>query len=363
MTQWREATFSGEKSVRVPGRLVVLFARQMATLLANGVPLLQSLETLQEQPDCPQFGEVIQSCAHDVSSGHRFSNSMRNYPSVFPRVFLSMAEIGEQTGGLDAALDQLASWMERDLAVTTRVRSALNYPLFVLAVSVALVLLIFYKVMPGFVGIFREMNIPLPLVTRVVMGLTEAIQTPWFWIACILVGGGLYRLAKFKMSTLEGRASVFGWLHLMPIIGPLVQSAGLARYCMSIATLMSSGMPLLKVFDLSAQTCGDPIIEIDGKNLLQAIREGEPISEHMSLHTEIYGETTVMMLNAGEESSRIPEMMKQAAAYYDLDMNSRIDGLSAAIEPLLLGGVGSLVGTIVISVFLPMYSYIGNLSH
>lgn len=354
-------TADSTSRLRVPARTVVIFARQMATLLRSGVPLVRALETLIEQGDQPAFGQVVAECTRKVATGSRLSTCLSHYPSAFPKVLVHMCQIGEETGQLDNVLDKLATWLEKDLAVRTRVRSALNYPLFVLGLSGFLGLLVFYKVMPGFIGIFKDMNIPLPLLTRVVMSATEAVQSWWFWVALIaasLVGRSLYQR---QMSTLRGQAQLYRVLSLAPILGPLLQSAALSRYCATVEVMLGAGMKYIQVFQLSANSCGNPLVEQDAPHLLGSLKEGEMVSEYMGTKTHIYGDTIASLLRAGEESSRVPEMMAQAAYYYELDMNSRIDGLSAALEPLMLAGVGLMVGTIVVSVFLPMYSYLGKM--
>jgi type IV pilus assembly protein PilC len=341
--------------------MVVIFTRQLATLLASGVPLVKGLEALTVQPENPHFGEIVEDCTLLVSSGSRLSAALATYPKIFPSVFVSMCQIGEETGQLDSVLSQLATWMEKDIAVRQRVKSALSYPTLVLCVSFGLGLLVFYKVMPGFISVFKDMNVPLPFITKLVMAVSTSMQSWLFWV---LLVAGLFvgqRLLAQVMDSLEGRARLFAVMSRLPILGQMLLSASMARYCATVKVMLSSGMKYLHVFHLSAKTCGNPLIEKDANTLVKAIKDGDLVSDYMSKHTRIYGSTIFQLLRAGEESSRVPEMMGQAANYYDLDMNVRIDGLSAALEPILLAGVGLMVGTIVISVFLPMYAYIGKL--
>jgi len=188
-------------------RSVVLFSRQLAVLLRNGVPLLQSLETLSDQPEDEVFSEVMDSCIQKIATGHSLSQSLSAYPEVFPKAFVSMAEVGEHTGSLDHALEQLADWLERDQDVERKIMGALSYPIFVFCLASLIMLAIFYTVMPGFLSIFQEMNIRLPLATRLIVAVTEAVRSPLVWAsALILIWFSRHSLRK-ATSTLAGRAA------------------------------------------------------------------------------------------------------------------------------------------------------------
>lgn len=347
--------------MRPKSRSVVLFSRQMAVLLRNGVPLVQALETLSDQPEDEAFGVVVRECTRKISTGHTLSHSLAGYPNVFPKVFVSMAEIGERTGSLDHALEQLADWLERDQDVERRIVGALSYPLFVFCLACLIMLAIFYTVMPGFLGIFREMNIPLPLVTQLIVAVTEAVRSPAAWATAMVVLWLLRQSLRKATSTLAGRAQLYTLLLRLPLLGTMLAYGSTARFCCCGKVLLSCGMDVMQAYRLSAAASGSPVLQRDTPSLLAAIREGEMVSDHMGRHPEIYDPTLTNMVMAGEEASRIPEMMGYAGYYYNLGLTSCIDTLGAALEPLLMGGIAIMVGTIVMAVFLPMYSYIGQL--
>lgn len=343
---------------RVDDQSVVIFARQFSALLSGGVTITRALEVLAEQAENPQFAQVVEVCAKNVSNGSRLSSALSLFPSVFPRVFLTMIAIGEESGQLVAIMAQLANWLEHDRAQRQKVRAALTYPTFVLVFAAILCLLLFYKVMPGFVSIFTDMGIPLPLLTRLVMAITLAVRSIWFWVLGAFLIAAAYKGYQKVTATLAGRARAFGLLTSIPIVGVLLKSSASVRYCSSLALMLNAGMKFLTVFQLAAQSCGNPLIEQDAPRLAKSLSSGELVSDHFSDHVEIYGVTTSALMRIGEESSTIPLMMKQAAYYYELDVSCRIDSLSASLEPLLLAGVGFLVAVILISLFLPMYSYL-----
>jgi type II secretory pathway component PulF len=342
----------------VDNRTVVIFTRQLATLLLGGVQIVKALEVLSDQPENPRFGQVVEVCSKNVATGSKLSSSLAMFPTVFPSVFIHMVSIGEETGQLVTILARLSNWLENDRAQRQRVQSALNYPMFVFGLSGFLCLMLFYKVMPGFIGIFEDMKVPLPVVTQVVMGITKAIQTPWFWIVSVVAILLLRQSLKKLNSTLPGRARAYRILLKIPVLGPLLSCSSQSRYCATVEIMLNSGMRYLQVFELAAKSSGNPVIEQDATQLLKSIKEGDLVSQYMTSHSEIYGVTTCALLRVGEESSRISEMMKHASYYYELEISNRLDTLGAALEPLMLAGVGIMVAIIVISIFLPMYSYL-----
>lgn len=347
--------------VKISRRSLVIFSGQLATLVHNGVPIVKALDTLSFQPDDPQFGSVIDTLSRTVSTGSRLSAALKMFPSVFPRVFVAMIAVGEETGGLASVLGRLSVWLEQDDALRRRLGSALSYPMFVLGVSGLYVLLLFQKIMPGFIKIFSDMDVPLPFVTRVVMGFTAALGSIWFWLLIVAGAVLLARGYRNLNATQKGRAFLHRAYSLIPIWGPILITAGHSRYCAAVEVMLDSGMKYINVFQLAATASGSAIIEEDSNGLVNALKEGAQISQYITARPEIYGDTTGALLRAGEESSRVSEMMRYASRFYDLEMASRIDGLAAALEPLMLAGVGLTVGTIVISVFLPMYAYLGKL--
>lgn len=347
--------------VRVPPRSVVIFTRQLAAMLISGVPIVQALETLSHQAEVPNFGQVVRILSEKISSGHPFSNALNQFPRIFPRIYVTMVQIGEQTGALDHSLEKLADWWERDHMIHQRIKSSLSYPIFVLCLAGTLTLGLFYWVLPGFIGIFRDMNVELPFVTRVVIAITNGVRNPGAWLVTIaVVGAGGTLLRDFSRTTV-GAQKLFELAIRVPLLGGMLKNGSMARYCGAVAALLSSGMDMPRTFKLSAAASGNPLLHADSQALVEAIMEGGGASDHMLAHPKLYPASMVQMVIAGEQASRMPEMFSRVAAYYDLEMNYQVDALSAALEPLLLAGVASVVGTIVISIFLPMYGYLGKL--
>ena len=347
--------------VRVPFQTRVLFTRQLVTLLQGGVPLVRALETLTLQEDQPEFGRLVESLTRQIESGQRFSAALAQYPQVFPRIYVAMVKIGEESGSLPQSLECLGGWLERDGQVLQRIRSALTYPAFVMAFACCLTLALFFFVMPPFLAIFVEMRVPLPLLTRLVMGVTAAVRSPIAWVlACLLVGGALRHLNKAWKDPI-GRAFLYGLGLQIPLLGSVLWNGSSSRFCFAAAALLQSGTGLDRTLRLAAAVSGSPCLQKDIENLVQSVHEGNLVSSHMGENPDLYSNTMTHMAAAGEEVSRLPEMLGRAAAFHEIEMEAQVDGLKAALEPLMLVLVATIVGIILLSVFLPLYGFLNKI--
>lgn len=350
------------RRVRVPPRMVALFTRQLSAMLLGGVPLLQALDTLQHNEECPDLGKVVTVVGDQIAAGHNFSHACSYFPRVFPTIYVSMVSMGEHVGQLDQSLDRLALWLEKDEALRQRIVSALTYPALILSVAGFLTLMLFYTVLPGFLQIFREMHIPLPLVTRVVMAVTDVVRSPGGWLLGFSLFGLICGGVQYVLNRRRLRIIAYGWVLRIPGLGRMLKAGALARYSAAAANLMHSGLELTKCYKLAAASSGSPLLEKDASNLIKAIQEGELASAHMESDRDLYPPTLVHLVAAGEEVSQLPELLGRAGTYYEEECNYLVECLSSAVEPLLLGVVASVIATVVLSIFIPMYSFIGNLS-
>lgn len=347
--------------VTVPPQALCIFSRQLATMLRNAVPIVQALETLSHQEEYPNFGQVIRELAEKVSQGHVLSHQLSFFPRVFSRIFITLVQIGERTGDLDSSLERLADWMERDNRLRQRIKSAMTYPIFVLVLASVLTLFMFYTVLPSFLDIFRDMDVPLPLITRIVLFITESVRQPGFWLILVSLLGVTFSVGKEFLKSHTGQLAVFRFLRKIPLVGSMLMMGGCARFCMSVEAMLATGMDLTRTLRLAANSSGNPEFIQDAVNMEKAINEGEPVSDHMATRPDIYPPSLTHMVMAGEQASRMPEMFGRAGAYYDVEMNFKVDALSAAMEPLLLASVASVVATVILSIFLPLYGYLGKI--
>lgn len=352
---------SWAKTVSVKPQLVVIFTRQLASMLENAVPILSAMNTLSHQAADPSFGEVIRLCCERIETGGDFSRAIANFPKVFPPIYKTMVQIGEQTGALDSALNRLALWLERDEALRQRLKSALVYPAFVSATAFCMTLGIFYTIMPIFVGIFADMKIQLPAITKLMVLITSVLRSPPQLLLMLAVVTGSITYFRRWTSTLQGYATFFQLCLKVPVLGDMLSFGGLARFCSAMEALLQTGMDITTSLRMAASASGSPLLQKNSPALVASVVEGNPIVEHMNKFPEVYPTTLRNMIGSGEEVSRLPEMFSRTATFYELEMNYKVEALGATLEPVLLAGVSMIVATIVLSIFLPLYSYIGQL--
>ena len=348
--------------VAVPPRTVVIFTRQMASMLKNAVPILGALDTLSNQVEHPVFGEVIRLSCEKIEAGVKFSRVIAYFPKVFPPIYVTMVQIGEQTGSLDEALERLAHWLERDDNLRQRLKSALTYPAFVMTLSTVLTLGLFYTLIPGFIQIFDDMKVELPMITQIVVFITNSLRNPGAVLIGLSVIGILTTAFRKFISTPSGMGTFYRFCLKVPVVGGMLTFGGLARYCAAMEALLTTGMDIAKALKLSANASGNPLIKHDSEFLINSVLEGEPVGEYMRMHPNVYPPTLTNLVSSGEESSRLAEMFGRTASFYDMEMGYQVEALGATLEPLMLFGVSFIVGTIVLSIFLPMYGFIGKLS-
>ncbi|MBI3925651.1 MAG: type II secretion system F family protein [Armatimonadetes bacterium] len=344
-----------------PRDLIQLF-RQMSVMLASGISLAQVLDNATEWGEDPRFGQVMTEVRGQVLAGHRLSHAMRQFPRFFPNLAVAMVQVGEMNGQLVDAQGRLADWLERDYELRRRVASTLSYPLFALGLTAVLTLIIFYTALPGFVQMFSDMDIEVPLPTRILIAITALIRSPLAWAAfCGLAVVGISS-ARAYLETPRGRMTLFRTLLRIPMLGRLLQSASLARFAAASEAMLGSGTGLLSVLRLSAEVCGNPLLAEDVDRLLQHVRLGGSLSEYMATRPSLYPSVVVNLISSGEEAAMLAPMFGAITHHYERDVEYLTQVLSSMLEPLLMATLALVVGFIVISIFLPMYGYIGKLA-
>lgn len=350
------------RTAKVPAHYVANFAQQLAVMVAAGVPLIRGLETLSFQPEFPHFGVIVECMAQEVSEGEKFSRSMACHPRIFNDSFVAVISIGEETGCLEQSLALLADWIEREDRVQHRMKSAMVYPLSVTAVSALLCALIFTMVLPTFAEIFKETQVPLPMLTQVTLALSALLSKAQFWVVFAVVAALVGRAwGRLWHSPRQARA-LYSVARYVPGLGSMLHHGSLTRYCLCNYASIRSGVPLTKCLRMAAQASGNPLLEQDSRRLVKCVEAGQPVSVAMTGHPKLYSTTLVQMIQAGEESSQLGEMYLRVGRFHEMEMEASIEMLSAAIEPLLLLGVSAMVGGIVLSVYLPMHSAMMNLA-
>lgn len=338
----------------------MLFTRQLATMMRANVGIVPALEILKDQEN-PYFGEVIQALLQTILKGRRFSEATRLFPQVFHNSYVTMLEVSESNGRLDECLERLADWLERDLRLYRRIKGALTYPLFIVALTSVLTMLLVLTVMPGFVLIFEQMNIPLPLITRLLMGFTRLALHPGFWLVAVGSGWSLVRWLRSRSRDPVWSARVASLVCRLPILGEALGVAGMVRFCYAMEALLTGGASLVKALPLSIDCSGDPRLVLETDEALDEIKNGKSLQRVLSLRPLIFPRCLIGLVAVGEETGQISEMFQRTAALLADELEWRTDALSAALEPILIGSVSMVVGGVVMAIFLPLYGFIGNI--
>jgi type IV pilus assembly protein PilC len=354
----REKAAAGEQSARtvfkkVKPKSLQIFSRQLATMIEAGVSVVASLVTLEEQTDDKYLREVIIDVRSDVESGVVLSRALARHPKVFNRLFVAMVEAGESSGTLDTVLDRIAMQIEKETAIKRRVKSAMVYPTVVLTFASLVLVFMLLFIVPVFVKVFDSLNGTLPTPTRIVMGASNGLRAYWF-IIFPAIGFSIWGIRRLK-GTEWGRQR---WdrirLKLPMKIGDVVQKIALARFSRTLATLMSAGVDIITALEITGGTAGNYVIEQALVHARERVHEGVPISGPLA-DDPIFPPMVSQMVKIGEETGELDKMLGKVADFYEDEVDASIQSLTSIIEPILMIGVGAMVGTIVISMYLPMF--------
>lgn len=343
------------------GRKVAIFSRQLASMTGGGVALVQALDVLSEQCEDPKMGYVSGQIAQRLSEGYTLSKAASEYSKVFPPVFYHLMKAGENTGRLTEVIHQLADLLEAEEDMVKRVKGALSYPMFIGGLTLVLTVGLFSTVLPGFADFYSDFDVPLPAITALLMTITEWVQNPWFWVVVIILVVGTVRFFKISWEIPERRLVIYQMMIGIPLVGPIISLSCLARFCWVLELTQDAGLDLVRSLHLAGLASGSATLQKDSKRLLDGIADGEATSELMSLRPELYPNLLQQMVMMGEETSQVSEACGRAARWFEQEVDGRIESFQAALEPILMGGVSLVVGTIVLAVFLPLYGLLDKL--
>ncbi len=354
--------------IRLPAALtpvrpkqLMVFTRQLATLIHAGLPLLRGLKILERQESSPALKKAAGRIADAIEGGSTFADALGEHPRIFNRLYVNMVKAGEAGGVLDVVLERLASYMEKAEKIKNRVKSAMTYPIVVLMASAAIMVFLMVAIIPKFESIFSDMldGRALPRLTLFVMGISENIQARW------PIGLGIIAALVLLVSILKrfhsGRCLLDGFALSVPLFGRLARTSILARFARTFGTLLESGVPILQALAIVKEIMGNEIISRAVQDIHDSIQAGEPMAAPVEAN-RIFPPLFGGMVEVGEETGELPAMMLKTADIYEDEVDNTVAGLSSVIEPLLIVILAVVVGTIVIAMFLPMVSIIGNLS-
>lgn len=338
---------------------IAVFTRQFSVMIDSGVPLVQCLQILGEMQEKKKFKAAIRGVQTDVESGNSLANSMKNYPRVFDDLYTNMVAAGEAGGMLDKIFQRLSVYIEKAVKLKRAVQSAMVYPIAVVLIASGVIMLILWKVVPAFTELFNSMNVDLPLPTRIVIGASRFIGSFGLFIfGGIAVGVFLFRS---YYRTAKGRYTVDKVLLKAPIFGPLLRKIAVARFTRTMATLVASGVPILDCLDITARTSGNAIIEEAIFSVKRAIAEGKTIVDPLKA-SGVFPTMVVSMVGVGEQAGALESMLTKIADFYEEEVDAAVGDLMTALEPAMIVVLGVLVGGIVISMYLPIFTLVGQLS-
>lgn len=347
-------------SDRPPGlKQVAIFSKQLATLINAGVPLVQSLNILQKQIENKAFQAIMKTIRTDVESGTPFSEAIAKHPKVFNRLYINLVRAGETSGTLDSVLERIAAFQEKDLALRGKIKSAMTYPVIVLVFAIGITYFLLTTIVPQFANILVQLNAPLPFITRMLMAVSEFLQNSTLIIvAAIVVIVFAYRA---YYATPKGRRIIDDIKLRLPVFGNLIQKSAISSFARTFGLLISSGVNIIESLDITKGTANNAIVEETIENAKNVVMVGEQMSSSLAT-SRIFPPMVVSMVSIGEETGALDSMLDKVGDFYDREVDEAVEGLTAAIEPLMIVFLGAIVGTIVAGMFLPMFSIIGALS-
>lgn len=337
---------------KLPLEELAIFTQQLGSLLVAGLPLVQCLEALQDQTEDPVFRIIIRDVRLDISTGNSFSTAVKKFPRSFNNLFVSMIEAGEASGGLAEILGKVAGYFEASVKLSKKVKSAMTYPIAVIGLAFALVNVLLIFVIPVFADMFADFGAKLPAPTQFLIDLSDFLKGNFFYL--IAGGYGIFWLMKRFIATPKGRRAKDNFLVKAPIFGNLVHKIALSRFCRTYATLIRSGVPILRTLEIVAGASNNVQIEDACDEVAKHVSQGGQVSEVLAAN-QFFPPMMKHMVKAGESTGNVDGMMTKIADFYDVEVDATVSSLTSLIEPLLIVFLGVVVGGIVMAMFLPIF--------
>jgi type IV pilus assembly protein PilC len=347
----------------VDGKVLMIFTRQLATLIDAGLPLLRGLEVLGKQEKDPVLQKIIYSISESVQGGSTFSESLGHSPQVFSKLFVNMVKAGELGGVLELVLNRLAEFQEKAQKLRNKVKSAMTYPLVVLSIAMLILVFLLAFIVPSFEQLFKDMlgkDKKLPALTQFIMDLSKNLVSNWYIPLGVVVLAGLGW--KAINNSPKGRVMLDKLALRLPLFGDLTRKSSISRFTRTLGTLVTSGVPILQALIITRETAGNSIIADAVMKVHDAVKEGESIVTPME-GSGVFPPMVISMVDVGEETGQLPDMLLKIADVFDDEVDNTVDALTSLLEPLMIVFLAVVVGTIVIALFLPMVDLVKNMSN
>jgi type IV pilus assembly protein PilC len=334
---------------------LAVFSRQFATMVNSGLPILRALAILSDQTESTELKKVLTQVRVDVEQGASLSGAMSKHPKAFSDLFLAMVKSGETGGVLDNVLLRLADLIEKEVELRRKVKSAMTYPIAVVALVVLLMSAMLLFVVPQFESIYSQLGGTLPLPTRVLLGISKGVRTYW-WMVIGGTVGFVFFFRRFKKTT-RGREIIDAFKLRVPIFGALFHKTALARFSSTLGMLLRSGVPILQALDIVSDTVNNKVIAKAVTDVQGSVREGESIARPLARHA-VFPPMVVQMLAVGEETGAVDTMLDKVSDFYNNEVEAAVDALTSLIEPVLIAIIGGAVGASVVALYMPMFNII-----
>lgn len=344
---------------RVKSKDLAIFTRQFSVMIDAGLPLVQCLEILASQQQSKSFAAALNGVRTSVEGGATLANSMRQFPKVFDDLYTNMVEAGEAGGILDGILRRLSAYIEKAVKLKRAVQSAMIYPAAVIVIAGGVVLLLLWKVVPIFATLFKGLGTTLPLPTRIVIAISHGVAN-FAWIIIVALFAAAVALRQYY-ATPNGRMAIDTFILKVPVLGMLMRKISVARFTRTLGTLITSGVPMLEALDITARTAGNAVVEKSIFEVRKAVEAGQTVVDPLKA-TKVFPNMVVQMIGVGEQTGALDAMLQKIADFYEDEVDAAVGDLLTAMEPMIILFLGVVVGGVVISMYLPLFSLIGKLS-
>lgn len=340
---------------RIKARHVTIFSRQFATMINSGLAMLRALYILENQTQNAKLAAIIGQLRNDVEGGMSLSDSLEKHPNIFSRLYVNMVRAGEAGGILDETLDRVAAQLESEDSLKRQVRSAMVYPLLIAVFAVLVLMAMMMFIIPIFAKMYADLGSQLPMLTRIMVNISNTIRSIYGLFIGVFIGGGIYGLVRLKRT--ERGTLVWDNMKLrLPMgIGEIIRKLSMARFSRTLSTLVASGVPILQAIDITGETAGNAVVTNAMVGVKTSVKEGRPMSEPLS-QVSVFPPMVVQMIAVGEETGAVDVMLTKIADFYEDEVNAAVKSLTSILEPIMMIGVGGLVGVIVISLYLPIFN-------
>jgi type IV pilus assembly protein PilC len=339
---------------------IVIFSRQLATMVDSGIPLVQAFDILCEQIEKPNFKNILAKIRDDIETGSSLSDALSRHPAIFSTLYINMVKAGESSGALDDILDRLATYLEKTSALQRKVKSSLVYPTVVVTMAFLITLVMLLKVIPTFKGIFAMLGGTLPLPTRILIFVSDTIRQMFLYV--VIIAGIIVAALRWYIRTPKGREAFDTMLLKMPVLGQLFRKVAVAKFTKTLATLVKSGVPILVSLEIVGKTAGNMVIEKAVEVVRTGIKEGENIAGPLA-KSGAFPPMVVRMIHVGEQTGELEKMLSKISDFYEDQVDAAVSGLTSLIEPLIIAFLGIVIGGIVIAMFLPVFKLTEIISH